>query len=63
MRSLIHDLVQSKLSELRRLVVPFPAFAMKSYHVSQQVKHAQVEDQKLVEPIELSLAGTNLSLF
>jgi putative SOS response-associated peptidase YedK len=54
---------QSEPSELKRLLVPFPASAMKSYPVSQQVNHAQAEDAKLVEPIELSLVGTNLTLF
>ena len=30
LQNLIHDVVQSKPSELRRLFVPFPASAMKS---------------------------------
>jgi len=53
----------SEPSELKRLLLPFPASAMKSYPVSQKVNHAQAEDQQLVEPIAISLAGTNLTLF
>ena len=49
--------------ELLSLLKPFPATAMKSYPVSQQVNAAKVEDAQLVEPIELSQAGTNLTLF
>ena len=50
-------------SELKRLLVPFPATAMKSYPVSQQVNHSQAEHAQLVEAIEPSPTGTNLSLF
>ena len=53
----------SEPTELKRLLVPFPASAMKSYPVSQKVNNAQAQDEHLVEPIELSLAGTNLTLF
>jgi len=49
--------------ELLSFLNPFPATAMKSYPVSQQVNHAQAEDSQLVEAIELSEAGTNLTLF
>jgi putative SOS response-associated peptidase YedK len=49
--------------ELLSFLNPFPASAMKSYPVSQQVNAAKVEDAQLVEPIELSLVGTNLTLF
>ena len=49
--------------ELLSLLNPFPATAMKSYPVSQQVNAAKVEDAQLVEPIELSESGTNLTLF
>ncbi len=49
--------------ELKRLLIPFPASAMKSYAVSQQVNHAHAEDAQLVEPIELSREETNLRLF
>ncbi len=49
--------------ELLSFLNPFPATAMKSYPVSQQVNAAKVEDAQLVEPIELSQAGTNLTLF
>jgi len=49
--------------ELLSFLNPFPAAAMKSHPVSQQVNHAQAEDPQLVEPIELSLAGTTLTLF
>jgi putative SOS response-associated peptidase YedK len=49
--------------ELLGLLNPFPAAAMKSHPVSQQVNHAQAEDAQLVEPVELSSAGTNLTLF
>ena len=49
--------------ELLSFLSPFPATAMKSHPVSQRVNHAQAEDAHLVEPIELSLAGTNLTLF
>lgn len=50
-------------AELKRLLIPFPASAMKSYPVSQQVNHALAEDAQLVEPIELNQVGTNLTLF
>ncbi|MEP6912049.1 MAG: SOS response-associated peptidase family protein, partial [bacterium] len=53
----------TKPAELKRLLIPFPASAMKSYPVSQQVNRAQAEDAQLVEPIELNQAGTNLTLF
>jgi putative SOS response-associated peptidase YedK len=49
--------------ELLSFLNPFPATAMKSFPVSQQVNHAQAEDPQLVEPVELSQAGTNLTLF
>ena len=49
--------------ELLSFLNPFPAAAMKSHPVSQQANAAKVEDVQLVEPIELSLAGTNLTLF
>lgn len=48
---------------LKSLLKPFPAAAMKSYPVSQEVNHAQAEDPQLVEPVELNLAGVNLTLF
>jgi putative SOS response-associated peptidase YedK len=48
---------------LKSLLIPFPASAMKSYAVSQQVNHALAEDAQLVEPIDLNQAGTNLRLF
>ena len=50
-------------AQLKRLLIPFPASAMKSYAVSQQVNHAQSEDAQLVEPIDLNQAGTNFTLF
>lgn len=49
--------------ELLSFLNPFPATAMTSYPVSQKVNSAKVEDAQLVEPAELSLAGTNLTLF
>lgn len=49
--------------ELLSFLNPFPATAMKSYPVSQQVNAATVENAQLVEPVELSQAGTNLTLF
>lgn len=49
--------------ELLSFLNPFPATAMKSYPVSQQVNAAKVEDARLVEPIDISLVGTNLTLF
>jgi putative SOS response-associated peptidase YedK len=53
----------AKPSELKRLLIPFPASAMKGHPVSQQVNRAQVEDAQLVEPVDLSQEGTNLTLF
>jgi putative SOS response-associated peptidase YedK len=53
----------SELIELKRFLIPFPASAMKSYPVSQQVNHAQAENAQLVEPIDLSEEVTNLTLF
>jgi putative SOS response-associated peptidase YedK len=49
--------------ELKDLLVPFPAAAMKSFPVGQQVNHAQVEDASLIEPVELSPHPVNLTLF
>ena len=48
---------------LLSLLNPFPATVMKSHPVSRQVNHVQAEDAMLVEPVELSQAGTNLTLF
>jgi putative SOS response-associated peptidase YedK len=53
----------TRIAELRKLLVPFPSHAMKSHPVSQQVNHAQAEDARLVEPIDLSQEITNLTLF
>ena len=50
-------------AELRRLLNPLPASAMKSHPVSQEVNRAQVEDAQLVEPIDLTQEPTNLRLF
>jgi putative SOS response-associated peptidase YedK len=50
-------------AELRAILKPFPASGMKSHPVSQEVNYAQAEDERLVEPVELIQAGTNLSLF
>ena len=49
--------------ELMKLLEPFPAEAMKSFPVSQQVNHAQIEEPSLVEPIELVAEPENLTLF
>jgi putative SOS response-associated peptidase YedK len=49
--------------DLLNLLNPFSGAAMKRHPVSQQVNHAQAEDAGLVEPVELSQTGTNLSLF
>jgi putative SOS response-associated peptidase YedK len=49
--------------DLPGLMTPFPASAMKSHPVRQEVNHAEAEHAQLVEPVELSQAGTNLSLF
>jgi len=49
--------------ELLSFLNPFPAAAMKSHPVSQQVNRATTEDPQLVEAIELSEAGVNLTLF
>jgi putative SOS response-associated peptidase YedK len=48
---------------LLSLLTPFPASAMKCYAVSEQVNRAQAEDAQLAQPMEVSDAGTNLSLF
>ena len=53
----------TRIVELRKLLVPFPAHAMKDHPVSQKVNHAQAEDAQLVEPIDLSHEVTNLTLF
>jgi hypothetical protein len=49
--------------ELLSFLNPFPAPEMKSYPVSQEVNRATAEDPRLVEPVEISQAGTNLTLF
>jgi len=55
--------IDTRITELRKLLVPFPSYDMKSHPVSQNVNHAQAEDAQLVEPIDLSQQVTNLSLF
>lgn len=49
--------------ELMQLLKPFPAEAMKSFPVSKQVNHAQVEEPSLVEPVVLVAEPENLTLF
>jgi putative SOS response-associated peptidase YedK len=39
--------------ELSGLLAPYPAEAMKSFPVSQQVNHAQIDEPSLVEPVEV----------
>jgi len=39
--------------ELRMLLAPYPADDMKSFPVSQQVNHAQVDGPELVAPVEI----------
>jgi putative SOS response-associated peptidase YedK len=39
--------------ELSALLLPYPAEEMKSFAVSPRVNHAQTEDSKLVEPVEV----------
>jgi putative SOS response-associated peptidase YedK len=53
----------TKADELKSLLVPYPAAAMKSSPVRQEVNHGQVEDAQLVEPIDLSQEVINLTLF
>ena len=49
-------------SELKAILLPFPADAMKSHPVSSQVNSAAVDDESLVNHVEHE-PGTNLSLF
>lgn len=49
--------------ELMKVLKPFPAEAMKSFPVSKQVNHAQIEEPSLVEPVELIEEPENLMLF
>ena len=49
--------------ELMDLLVPFPADAMKSFPVSKQVNHAQIDEPSLVEQVELIEEPENLRLF
>lgn len=50
-------------TELKDLLVPYPASAMKSFPVSQEVNGSQAEDAQLVEQIDLSQEVVNLTLF
>lgn len=50
-------------AELRELLVPFPANEMKSFPVSSQVNHAQIDGPTLVEPVELIEEPQDLMLF
>jgi len=50
-------------AELLSLLNPFPATAMKSHRVSQEVNAAKAEDARLIEPIDLSEEKGNLMLF
>jgi putative SOS response-associated peptidase YedK len=50
-------------AELLSLLNPFPATAMKSHPVSQDVNAAKAEDARLVEPIDLREEKGNLMLF
>ena len=54
---------EAEPAELKALLIPFPASAMKSHAVSHQVNHVQVEHAQLIEPIEINQSGTNLTLF
>jgi putative SOS response-associated peptidase YedK len=49
--------------ELKALLAPFPAAAMKSFPVSTRVNHAQVDEAELVEPVELKPELTTGWLF
>ena len=49
--------------ELRELLAPYPAEAMKSFPVSTKVNSALVEEPQLVEPIELKPEMTTGRLF
>ena len=44
---------ESTSAELKKLLVPFPADAMKSYPVDKRVNHPQVDDKDLTNPTEL----------
>jgi len=46
----------SRLSELKEWLAPYPAEDMKSFPVSTRVNHAKVEDAELVEPVEVNEA-------
>jgi putative SOS response-associated peptidase YedK len=54
---------ENRPMELLSLLNPFPASAMKSYPVSQEVNWVKAEDPKLVEQVEITQTGTNLTLF
>jgi putative SOS response-associated peptidase YedK len=53
----------TETADLKRLLIPFHASAMKSYPVSQQVNRAQAEEAQLVDPIDLSQEVRNWTLF
>jgi putative SOS response-associated peptidase YedK len=40
--------------DLMKFLAPFPAEAMKSFSVSPQVNHAQVDEPQLVDPVDLN---------
>lgn len=49
--------------ELMKLLRPFPGEAMKSFPVSKQVNHTQIDEPSLVEQVELVEEPENLTLF
>ena len=49
--------------ELKALLAPYPARAMKSFPVSTRVNSAQIDDAQLVEPVELKPELTTGWLF
>jgi putative SOS response-associated peptidase YedK len=52
-----------KPTELRHLLVPFPESEMTSFPVSPDVNHPQVDDSRLVEPIDISQQPSTCMLF
>ena len=45
---------ETTAAELKKLLVPFPADAMKSYPVDKRVNYPQVDDKDLTNPTDLA---------
>jgi putative SOS response-associated peptidase YedK len=53
---------ESRATDLKDLLAPFPADHMRSHAVGYDVNNAKVDDERLLRPVEPNI-GVTLSLF